>query len=684
MIMAEPEQLITPAPTPTLSNGKALLLLLALGLLAYGNSFTAAPVFDDLRVFAGLPREQLASRLDNLGRIVIHALFLVQHDLGLDAIWMQHALNLFIHVMAAFALYQLLKVLLRQHNRANNIAAITGAALFAVHPLATQSVTYVCQRYSSLAGLLAIAAIALYASARRRHDSQAPGGWKSRAHLLLYLGSIVCAHLAMFCKEYVVILPVLLLLIEWLFFRQTWTRQRFCRRLLYAAPLLASGIWVPLLHLSHSGIDAAPIAATVLPDWSGGQVSRMSYLYSQAEIVLRIYLQQALMPLGLNVDHSYTIATSIGSARVLAAVTTNLALLALAVIGRRRWPFLSLAILWFYVALAPTSSLIPNSEFVAEQRVYLALAGLCLAWPMLWNLTLQPHWRHCLIAVVLSVFTVLTILRNQVWQNSFVLWHDAVDKSPTSWRAHYQLAMAYLNRRDDDAALSHLLNSVELKHDLPAAWNLLGNLYKNRDDNQRAKYCYIQAVELEPEQGEYWYNLALLLRRQGELIPAQRAVNHALGLSPEKPELVYVAAMLSEELGNYAAALAHYRQALQLAPQSYSRAGFHYARLRLLLAQPQAALPYLDDFERQYPGQALTHIYRGRAYSDLGEHDAAIAALQHALQLSGGELAIVHYELARVLVAANLFAAALPHLYEVVQQGYEPPPHQQLYLAPAP
>lgn len=227
-----------------------------------------------------------------------------------------HIFNLIIHVLTAFLVYQLLFQILQLSNSNKNSPttasanghgaqalpplddnlfwpSFLGGLLFLVHSLATQAVTYITQRYTSLATLFYVASVFCYLKARtivsgkQRVRSMAPEQklFFNPHHLAWYGLSVLAGVLAMYTKEMSITLPVVTLLVEFLFVECSF--KNIGKRALYLLPLLSTGLIIPFNHLpvfktpdTASMVEAITNPDKILPRWAEEEyLSRGTYFF---------------------------------------------------------------------------------------------------------------------------------------------------------------------------------------------------------------------------------------------------------------------------------------------------------------------------------------------------------------------------------------------------------------------
>ena len=518
------------------------LFFLIVGLMIYSNTFQVPPHLDDVFIYADSTLEALLSRLTLWNtRLVADATFTFNYWLAGPNVLGYHVINLIIHVLTAFLVYQLLFQTLQLASKEQHFSvsdssvypdnqplppfsdhifwgSFFGGIIFLVHPLATQSVTYITQRYTSLATLFYVGTIVCYLKARMIVLEEQTAGEKAlslrlflkRAHLFWYCLACLTAILAMYTKEMCITLPVMLILVE--FCLVQFNFEKIGTRLLYLLPFLASGLIIPLNHLPILRVPEAvgtPETTTasdkVLPRWAEKEyLTRSTYFFSQIGIIWFIYLKLLVWPWGQSVEHDFFVSDTLFHTTTLAAFLGLLSLLAIAALTIKRYRLLGFGILWFFITLSVTSSIITNIIFVAEHRVYLPMIGLTFVIAGMCRYFKRPSIFWSLAIPIILILSVLTFMRNQVWKDDLTLWADALEKSPNMSRPYvnYARALHGLGRLEEAIALYEkvvAMPAVPYKSDLMHKLYALGNLgavYAEKGMYEQALSCYETAAQM--------------------------------------------------------------------------------------------------------------------------------------------------------------------------------------------
>ena len=475
------------------------LVLVVAGLAVYHNSFGGPFIFDDICSIPNNPHiRQLWPPWQALsppahctieGRPLVNFSLALNYALGRLNVWGYHAFNLAVHVLAALVLCGVVHRTLTgprlQHPDGSTTRwlALAVSLVWLVHPLQTESVTYVIQRTESLVGLFYL--LTLYCVIRG-HDSVHRRAW--------YVAAVVASAMGMASKEIMVTAPLVVLLYDCTFFSTSFREALRDRYPLYGG--LASTYLV---------LAAAQMATSHPTAGFGlGRLTPWGYAMTQPGVIMH-YLRLAVWPSPLVIDYyGWPIVRGMTAAALVVAGLLCATLWAL--YRRRAVAFLGA---WFFLILAPTSSILPLAgEVAAERRMYLPLAALVTLAVMAVHATLQaalrrPPVRRGVQAAVLVIITialgVVTVRRNEDYRSVISIWRDVVTKQPDNARAHMNLGHYLAEDR--------------------------------RIDESRAEYA--EAVRSEPTNADAHYGLAVTLSLQGKTDAAIAEYTEALRLNPD-------------------------------------------------------------------------------------------------------------------------------------------------------
>ena len=428
-----------------------------------------------------------------------------------------HFVNILIHIINGTLLYLFAKITLAtpalkadyDHLKAGWIP-LFAALIWTLHPLQTQSVSYIVQRMNSLATLFYLLCLWFYAKYRLSERTKR-SSW-------LLIGCAASGILAVGSKEIAATLPFFIILYEWYFFqsvRPAWLKRKI--------PVIAGAVILfVMLSLFFLGLDPLD---RITADFVHRNLTPAQRVLTEFRVVI-FYLSLLIgpHPSRLNLDHEFMVSNSL-----MDPVTTLFSLAAIAgAVGAaiylaRKTPLISFCILWFFGNLVIESSVL-DLEIIFEHRTYLPSMMLIF---MLVSLAFKYiKYRQICIAVLcvlVAVGSFWTYQRNKVWGDAITLWQDCVAKSPNKARPYNNLGVALGHAGQSDAAIENYYNALKINPDYGNAHYNLGSALARKGSLKSGIAHLARAVELEPNSYEAHNNLGIALLIQGEL---QKAVTH--------------------------------------------------------------------------------------------------------------------------------------------------------------
>lgn len=613
---------------------------------AYANSFGGPFVFDDASSIVSNPTiRSLWPPWDALstprvgvtvgGRPILNFSLAINYAFGGTAVRGYHIGNLLIHAVAALTLFGLVRRTLardgpgRGAGRLRPLAqtgrgqaaplqeqslplALAVAALWAVHPLQTESVTYIIQRAESLMGLFYL--LTLYAFVRGI-DAATPA--TARAWFGV---SVFACLLGMGTKEVMVSAPVMVLLYD-----RTFVAGRFVEALRRRFPLYlglaATWLYLAYLVLGTGGTRGGSAGFGVGVGW-------VAYVLTQFPAFAQ-YVWLTLWPHPLVFEYGTFWVDR--WTEVLPGVLVVSALVAGTVWAFWKRPALGFLGVFFFAILSVTTLIPGTTQMIVEHRMYLSLA------PLLVTLVLLAHcglgrWRNSALLVVGGVFAALTFARNADYRTELALWEDTVVKRPGNALAHEMLAQA-LSKADRTAeAVSAHRRALELNPRFAIAHSSLADDLFRTGRVPEAIAHYEEALRFLPDYVDAHHGLAIALVRSRHTTQGESQFAEALRLRPDFPEAHFNLANTLAATGRGAAAVSHYETAL-----------------------------------KQKPGYAEAHYNLANTLAELGRAPEAMAQYEAALRVRP-EYPSAHYNLANTLIGLGRRAAAIAHYEAAVRQ----------------
>ena len=614
------------------TNWLSVACITAWGIIIYSNTLRVPFVFDDLVYIKDNPilKDPL-----NLPAIISFApsrwigffSFAINYYFGDWNTGGYHLVNLMIHIGSAICCYGLLFLTLRTPRMQNrpvehkSLLALLAGLIFLTHPVQTEAVTYIWQRVESLAGFLFLFSLLLYVKARLDANAEKPS---SPPHLSWsYVISCLLAYACAMTKETAITLPVIIILYEIVFFGDF--RKPSKHALVRLLPFLSLVIVVPVLA-SESPVVTSNLMYESPPAGT--------YLLTQTRVITT-YLRLLVWPVGQNLDYDFPLSESLLEPGVIAGILLILSLAGVAILVRRSSPLIAFGIIWFFLTLSPTSSVVPLPDVIFEHRLYLPLAGFAF---VLVGIPAMAERRIRILTTVLIItiliFSVSTYRRNGVWQDDVKLWQDTVAKSPRKARPRVNLATAYIKIKEYDRALAELSRALSLKPDYAAAHENEGVAYFHKKDYHRAIAAFQRAIELSPNQASAYYGRGEAYMRLGKGDLAIEDFRKVLSINPSHLSARNNLGLLLAEKGAYPKAIREFEAVLRLEP-NHKDASFNLARAYSLSGQIGRAARQYEKVIEMEPGFMEAYQNLGILYLDFFDRpDEAKRCFEHALRLT--------------------------------------------------
>src|SRR3990172_9051579 len=401
-----------------------------------------------------------------------------------------HIVNLGFHVGTAFMVFLIVQAM--SGSSSYFYIALASALIFAVHPFNSEVVNYITARSSVMCAFFYLLAFYCWVKFRSQNNSNF-----LPLTSYFYLFSLLAFVLAILTKEIAITLPMVFFLYDRYFlfpFKFSNLKYYLPFLLLVAAPYLIYRL------LFQGGII------------NSGDRDFYSNFPTQPAVLLK-YMQLMIIPVGLTIEHHIIRSATVYSIAVMASLLAIILIMtAIYLLFKRgrEWRILSFFMAWFFITLLPTT-LIPLNAILQENRGYLAGIGV----PLFAGILIGRLPRRAsvpLLLVVVSLCSIATIQRNQVWKDEYTLWRNAVDKAPYSARAHDNLGLAHITRGEYGRAIDELNKTIKIQPRYYLAYYNAGVVYQLQNRLDLAKSSYETCLKLNPQYFRAYYNLGILYK----------------------------------------------------------------------------------------------------------------------------------------------------------------------------
>ncbi len=657
----------------------ACAAILTAGIAVWSNSFRGPFIFDDLGAIRDNPTLRHFPAWENfvpphpspVSRRPVVNLTLAINDAisGLDVRGL-HAGNLLIHLLAALALFGIVRRTLltpplrERFGRAASGLATAVALIWAVHPLLTESVTYLTQRTELLMGLFLL--LTLY-GAIRGASSGHPWRW--------YAAAIAACALGMGSKEVMAPAPIIVLLYDRCFLSGSF-REALRRRLPFYLGLAATWLILGTLLIAYPWGEATGAGFGLV------EAGPWEYARTQPGVILH-YLRLSFWPSSLCLDYGWPIAR--GFREIVPAAAAVAALLVGVWWSLRRAPALGFLGAWFFLILAPTSSVVPIvTEVAAERRMYLPLAAIVTACVvaayglgsrLIRRAVASPATQKLFgsTAAMAATFSVAAVLgwltfdRNADYRDAISIWQDTVDQQQLNFRAWFNLGCSYADADRFTEAIAQYDRSIELSPAFAIAYNNRAEACVHLGRYTQATADCVKAIELRPAFAAAYVNLGnvlMLTRRRDQAISAY---DKAILLMPGLAKAHLNRARALAEANRLDSALPDFDAAIALDPDS-AEAYCHRANAYTKLGRCDAAIRDCDRAIEINPGCAEAYNNRATASLVAGRYDEALRDCEKAIALMP-DFALAYANRGDIFFAMNRFPDALASYDAFIQRA---------------
>ncbi len=592
-----------------------------LGLTAYSNSFKAPFQWDGNAFIKGNPAvmnpSSWFSPIKIMGpkyysafkqRSVTYMTFALNYRLhGFDVMG-YHIFNFIIHAANAFLAYLLVIQLLRSPYLRRAFLSSERAWIaffvclfFISHPVQTMAVTYIYQRLTSLVAFFYLASVNLYLAARLGRKRFSKAGCLSLA--------VLCAATAMKTKQNAFTIPVIAVVIEFLFFK-----GRIAKRAFRLVPLFLTMLIIPLsmVHFDRPIDDMMNDFGDVTQVNQG--VTRRQYLLTQFRVITT-YIRLLLLPVNQTVLYDFPTSHSFFELKVLISFLFLSVLFGGAVFliflsrkRRRELRLIGFGIIWFFITLSVESSIIPLLK-IQEYRVYLPSIGFITAaitgLYVLKEKIKKSRMKRGVPALLLAISFVLaaaTYTRNRVYRDKHTFWADVMEKSPKRPEVHNYLGMEFRSEGKREKAKQHFLKAIELGSLHAPPYNNLGMMYMVEGEYAKAERYYMQALKLDPANEVVHSNLGNVYFSMGRIEESITHYKKAIKLKPNFPEAHNNLGAAYKKKGMLEEAGKEHQRAIDLKPDYYNArynlalVMYEQGKLSAALKECMAALNLNRDF----------------------------------------------------------------------------------------
>jgi tetratricopeptide (TPR) repeat protein len=556
------------------------------------------------------------------------------------------------------------------------IASIT-ALLFLLHPVQTQTVSYVIQGELEGLAMLATTSMTLCFLIFCRVQSVPV---KSIALALLY----VFGFFSCYTKEIAIVAPALIMIVDWFFVAQgEWIS--FKKRLWLHATIFGEVLFLYRSWFGHFGniltlnSEAHNNIGNVITKNPADKILPYDFFISQFKVILH-YLWMFIWPFSISVEYDWVLSRSFFAPDSFFPflILVGIAYLIIRALLRDYANPIAFGMIWFFICVAPRSSIVPSSELLADYKTYMSSLGwlfvIACALVCLYHAITQSSQRTLLVqypvhgcmicAFILALpFGTATYFRNQVWSSGIEFWGNIIKNAPGKARAYNNygvelslgqkkyreaipyfkkaiamdrkypdpcnnLAVCYGSLERVDEAIEAIKLGLNINPYYPEGYNNLASFLIHKQDYETAKKMLATALKLRPYYGKAYFNLARAHIAQGNQEQAWECLKNACTKADLDTDVGFATwAQLSMQLKKYDDAIFAYKKVLEINP-SYPEGAFNLANAYHLAKKFTEALAIYQELAKKNPRDYKVAYNIGESYFMMGRPQEALATFQ--------------------------------------------------------
>jgi len=483
------------------------LFLAALVLAVYANSFGNGFVSDDVGVFLKSENfKHFSSIFSGAAHFSVPAFFQYAafHIGGLHPMTFR-VINIFFHLGCVFVIYILLSLSM------NKRVAIIAASVFAIHPILTESVSWISGGLYAMYAFFFLLSLLFYLFSE--NDKK------------YFRYSVFFYVLAIFSSEKALVLFLVFALYELAFgsLKYNWKK---------IMPFFSISVFLLIVYALKIGGRVSDVTAASYQQGpsSGGLYNPLV----QIPVAIGSYLKLIFWPARLTL---YQTEMSFSQGQFIVLLLIFLAFLGALFWSWRKNKDIFFWLAFFAITLLPTLTPFKISWIVAERYVYLGTLGIIVVVAMGINKILEFNENAkmagwFLLILIVGTLSARTIVRNKDWKSEDTLWIATAQIAPSGQQIHNNLGDVYARQGNFDKAVEEFKTAIGINPNYADAYHNLANTYQAMGQLDLAIENYQKAIEINPGLWQSYQNLAATYFSTGEFDLAQENIKKALELNP--------------------------------------------------------------------------------------------------------------------------------------------------------
>jgi tetratricopeptide (TPR) repeat protein len=489
-----------------------------------------------------------------------------------------HITNILFYILTCIMVFFTLRLLSAELRKeaspdSHGRVAIFGTLLFAAHPVHVEAVTWLAARKEVLQGLFFFLGFYLYLKASRETERRA---------FYFYVSLVVLSILlATLSKPSAVIFPGVIAVYE-IAKRKRGVMNFFIHH------------WVFLISLLIISAIFTFILMKVMFEAGGIKHYKGDSFASNLLVCVYVFLQNIrLLLFTINYSAAYSFFVNMPMfclKNVILFVITFL-LFGISVLSLRRTKIIFFSFFFFFIAVLPYLNIIPISTLKADRYIFIASFSYAFLLGIVFDRFYEYHHKKFsqgffkLLSIMVFLcllvgYSFMTIRQNTLWENSYTLWADAVEKHPESSVANALMGVVYMDLGMDQDAVKYLEKAVQLLPRDYLSRNNLGIVYGRQGEPEKALREFMTAIQLKPDDDTIKINLSAFYERHKEYKKAEEVLQYLLSKSPQNANLHFRLGLIYRDAGRNEEAVSEFLRSIELVPHiinGYEELGNIYA-----------------------------------------------------------------------------------------------------------
>lgn len=492
-----------------------------------------------------------------------------------------HLTNVLLHCINSLLLFWLGLFLFNKIENGNSVSLIS-AVLFAAHPIHTEAVTFISGRTDLLAALFMLISLIGYLK------------WRQTSKSLFFIISCVSFVFGIFSKEVSLVLPALIVLIEY------WQSNKSLREFIKTdlKNILAYLMGFIIIGISYflMRVFVLKLAAPPYPTYN---FYTTQFLMQK---VFLFYIKLLIFPINLSVSYInyFTVPKTMFDLWFLSALIINIIIFVGAIWALLKRNILGFCFFWFFITLLPVLNIFPLGMVCAERYLYIPSFGFCFILGYLLSRVKSRHLSIFLAMAVVIVYSGLAYQRNTVWSNSITLWKDVLAKSQNDYLAQTNLAKALLQKgeyKDSQKYITQVFNDKNSPYrhlqieiyarcligegkyneairelmEIPKIeltyfgyLNYIGEAYNKNGENKKAEEYFLEAIRKDASLIPPRLNLINLYIKQEQFEKALKLCVEVEKLNPDISSIYGYKGFVYQKMGNFGKSITQYKKSISL------------------------------------------------------------------------------------------------------------------------